>query len=1625
MPAATRSRSIATGPSVPSNSTTSALAAASISTSVQLVKALRVPQPPANGVAKIEIALEAWESASFFVPKKAELLSQWVLEHLCSSQRSSSSASTPGTPNKGKSKSKAQQHPASQASSSELNHKAWQLLSAIVTTQISTASDLSEAAKRSWLSHLANTQPVLNLAGALARQLNQVQSLSPPERESLLASASVALDKLLPPATSRTAATNVEAATDAIQAWLEFFNRPRSAVEQHTGRTILKSIVTTWTTSLQYGSNAKRNHQHFCNTAVPALLRALYTLSLQKASTDSASSETSSLLQVLEQIAAESLFTEDVQRSLLQAGRSAELTRSASWKDSKVATSGLVHQLASLLQDTQFNHAALSSLTTLSDLLYAKISRSEALNAIASSSNSSTGSVRETQLSLVRKTMLSEWFFPLLPYLLTSSGSQARHAPRAAARRGILQCIERHSLYVMGCDEHEEWRSFFSIMFDSSRNELRHIAIDSTPTAQTEIADHFACLTSLWRLEKSVVEDDLIPIFSMVAAQRVFKPALWQSEVLPASTVAALDFFRAVAMLDIRFRTIPALVHAVLGSLPLAAELVAQTDDATLSTSLFTSQTFLAELGKLCRDSVTPMQVPDLIHRLTSLSQSLDSLLQATVTPRSKKQRTATTSPSNSFSNSSMEGVVALIAQLQVAAQVLQSVQLAPTLRSRSIAAAQELHNSLILPCIDPCLASTQVAPLPATCGVAAAALRVRQALLLEKWRYDPSEPVKMDGSLPTESLTCLEEALDERADSLLELFVLEQPKAELCQLQFQIMQAFLQRAERDAFFDKTASRYCQMLSSDEGGLYQLLEDVSATVQDDGSALSKAWNGCPNRIKDEGEMLQVVWMAVLTRWAPLFDRLAGTKTLDVLADTVVSTSQPSGKGEDVDSGMRYITSTALRNAAFLELPNWRQHVIIHIIDGLTASEDLEERLAATAPLWVAPSEWVTKNFRSTLLGHLLKLDQDLVTARAGKAATSGIWTNWIQLRLLLARVQEEYATEAENKDEELCASLEAFLSVNPGSIAAAETLHAWERASLSALQSIVRVLVARSKHNDLTQTHLVQVAKQIRQEAVAERAKDGRITLKMRAAQDMLAMLGEAAQEFDASAAKFNLDAVKNITAAKLDTVTDAAQTLELALYHLRETRLLLRAETSDHAVHQDLMAALTKHVVGALCVVFSRASALVDASTKPLLRSAADVVLELIRCVDTFGKSTITSTQPAKAFALACCLAYSALIASMPGLQEQRRVADGLQRVVSHLEGEQYDGVLSQLLTVLHSTVAAVAAEAKGAAGIDGDQAALIRTIGLVLGSAPEGTSKIARTHLSQWLAILTSSSGLSVNSGSGGGWMKLRSMVGSVSALDILCSNHAMLFRTQDIGGVLQLFSTITGPSMTDEPSPTLLQLSAAERDAAKTKLFDGIVSTLSSLMRLRQDLVLGFLPQLGSLLARLTTLFRRLRRNDSATSATTATTTPRIEASGLQRRTLRRDLPAWLDPELVSPLTAQTEARTLSRLLSTLVVKNVSLKNRDSTTTSSTKAESLARPFSKHATYILVAYLKSLTSSYSVVPADVRAELEVGMTTICEIIGHHQRDAAMIGLLDSAGKVLLKRVWSEYEKQRYKGQ
>lgn len=174
----------------------------------------------------------------------------------------------------------------------------------------------------------------------------------------------------------------------------------------------------------------------------------------------------------------------------------------------------------------------------------------------------------------------------------------------------------------------------------------------------------------------------------------------------------------------------------------------------------------------------------------------------------------------------------------------------------------------------------------------------------------------------------------------------------------------------------------------------------------------------------------------------------------------------------------------------------------------------------------------------------------------------------------------------------------------------------------------------------------------------------------------------------------------------------------------------------------------------------------------------------------------------------------------------------------------------------------------------------------------------------------------------------------------------------------------------------------------------------------MRLRRDLVIHTLPHLASVLHRLVIITRCMR--------------PQL--GGKQSKLVSDTFPSWITS--TQPI-GVAESRALSRLLTALTIKTVPRAHVHTVTISETqKAESLAKPFAKHAGYILITYIDALNDPLCLMSADMRRELQPGLFSLCEMLGEHNRDALVISTLDSGGKAIMKMIWREYEKQRYVG-
>ncbi|KAI0690683.1 Urb2/Npa2 family-domain-containing protein [Cytidiella melzeri] len=278
-----------------------------------------------------------------------------------------------------------------------------------------------------------------------------------------------------------------------------------------------------------------------------------------------------------------------------------------------------------------------------------------------------------------------------------------------------------------------------------------------------------------------------------------------------------------------------------------------------------------------------------------------------------------------------------------------------------------------------------------------------------------------------------------------------------------------------------------------------------------------------------------------------------------------------------------------------------------------------------------------------------------------------------------------------------------------------------------------------------------------------------------------------------------------------------------------------------------------------------------------------------------------------------------------------------------------------------------------------------LIQVTNVMMRNSPEGSLKLLQTHLSRCLNLFAN-----LVAGKEGSY--LRSNI--LAFMGYQFNDRPAMIRQQDLSSVWSILgSCFKGSTLHDS--------------FTCKNTFSDIVAIISALLRLRRDLIATTLPQLTCILRRLIMSLRRLR--------------PHL--GGKQTRIVSDTLPNWINPHE----TARAEdGKAVARLLTTLTTKTIvrTYGSNSHSATEGQKAESLARPFSKHAAYVLCAYIVALNDPLCVLQADVRKELEPGLFALCDMMGEHNRDAMMVASLDLGGKSVMKGIWREYEKQKYVG-
>ncbi|GAA5926924.1 Urb2 domain-containing protein [Sporobolomyces koalae] len=257
----------------------------------------------------------------------------------------------------------------------------------------------------------------------------------------------------------------------------------------------------------------------------------------------------------------------------------------------------------------------------------------------------------------------------------------------------------------------------------------------------------------------------------------------------------------------------------------------------------------------------------------------------------------------------------------------------------------------------------------------------------------------------------------------------------------------------------------------------------------------------------------------------------------------------------------------------------------------------------------------------------------------------------------------------------------------------------------------------------------------------------------------------------------------------------------------------------------------------------------------------------------------------------------------------------------------------------------------------------------------------------------------------------------------LDGVCADRPMLLSRLNVSSVLSLVSRILQPSVTT--SPVVSTAASAEIASA---LVRALASTVGHIVRHRKDHVTPLFPQLVSTLSAFLSILRRAGYGTTGSAASIEDGTTGIVLGQRAEREARATFPAWAWQGGASGINT-LEAAAVGRLLGSLTAKTavVQHKNKQQEQDAHATTTSLTAPLSKHAPFLLLAYLRACVHPTCPIPSALRGELQGGWYEVMDSMGKWEREALMKGFLnedEEAERGVLRGLWKSWEKERYRG-
>ncbi len=1519
---------------LPSSATQAALQEHAIENSEQLIRfLLKSGKGGATLESKLQVAQAAWavSSEELFVPKKAELLGDWVLSTLVGRANAAvkqveEAAAAAGAKRKGK-----QKQADSAAAAEEAQYYAlWALLSGICRDEAD-----------SILSTLASRHNILPLATHTLASIKAKQLSSPTSSTALRCLTQLFRDT--PNIKSRASrGADFDQLTDllfhavAIELAVLQGDDDAAAAEMEQASELLQRLtelqdvaMQVWINGLDTAGQARKvSNAGMCICArkplsdlaptqvfrrvVEVELLHLSTLSRMSKSPrhDAFRQQASRVHTLAKLLLSRSILPTELLQQVLASRFAPNQSQAATAKDS-ASLPALLDALAALPRE---HHELFSQvLVWLTEQLRQKASE---IHAVLTGTSGSSGARRAAKLSsadaeaAIRAVVLKQYLAPVYSKILKSPPS-----PLAVA--ALAEAIARVELYRAGTHDYSEgWGELFSGMLDDTLSRLLSTTQRSPQQPElldAELAD-VRLIKSIWTIDTYMTADKLEPTLEAICL--VTAPAGCSAVDLKSVDIRLRslceELLQQILQSVARTRALPDfLISLAVATAAAHARMVQRGAAPPLAynqakRSALYSFRSVQRLRHTIQTSLGSLQVTQAVNsaaaRCRSAGEAFSAAAKAAGKGKSDEEKRQEKERCESILALELDLTAHVIAEVELAAQVADGV-----VSSVQAILAGEQHGMLSLfTGID---RNKWHAVYP---DFACALFDLCQAAESMRARVQDQLSVQPDES-ELQRLDSLREALVEvlSGDHLADLDAAAIPRSVVARIDAALASISLSGVGS---------------SAEKQALMSAVQHVSSLV-DSSRAQGSHWDGCRDSIDGSIQHAEAMLNLLCLKHGALLNALLQPDELAPLCKSLLTVLGRTS----ADDLLREYVATIFQNAAFLELATFRTAILSFVSKSKDSST-------------------------STILA----------LARLPGAYLEGQWAQ------ILTLSEQTSAATAKISDEAI-AQIRLLQSscIAHGAIPEAKSVAAWidhgadGGRSFTACQTLLSAWCAHAAGAR------PEAAAQLR-EHLSAKASSKKASSRYR----------QLLMHFDSVL----LDAAPAVARqlAKADSSAHSTSAQDIAQYLSSDQVALAHLDTllCEAVLHYRQLTLVGQDVaIPAASLQTLAARVLQEAHAGKSPRAVASL-LRLLHCLPQSSRSEVPATiLYVEAYKLGLHgveieQAFTALAAAADLQSHENELAwaigqAGKQDLATRLACHHVAGIL------LNHGPSGENMREKELLGFPADASVLT------------GTAALFRNYLTSYLSLISGTIKQSETP-------EISLITGNLREI---VQSKTILLSHQHLELLFMVLGALVAPSHATSPS--------LPEDA---NIFLDIVAILSMMIRHRRDLVSAFLPHLAGLLARLIELLR----------------VPYANLGSTQLASIQESMPRWLDAEASS--LSELHARALARLLTGLNMRTQAMatRGRSGGDDDGSKVASLAKPFARHAISLLVAYIRALISSpIMFIPISSQRALEPGLFALCEITSSHDRDAALTGLLDQSGKGLLKRLWSSYERQRYKGQ